>query len=118
MAELPDVGSIDSLLEEKSLQRKLLSLSEKDRDRYFKDQFSLLQKFPTKGSGMTTLLSMKGLQLQNLQQEIKNLSKNKESLQSLDAEIDSLRNEKQMMQMNFADGGLVELPNVKPIYKV
>ena len=115
MAELPDVGSIDTLLEEKALQKKLLSLSEKDRDKYFKDQFSLLQKFPSKGSGMKELLSMKGLQLQSLQQKIKNLSRNKESLKNLDAEIDLLLNEKRMMQMNFAEGDVVELPDVGSI---
>ena len=115
MAELPDVGSIDTLLEEKALQKKLLSLSEKDRDKYFKDKFSLLQKFPSKGSGMKELLSMKGLQLQSLQQKIKNLSRNKESLKNLDAEIDLLLNEKRMMQMNFAEGDVVELPDVGSI---
>ena len=115
MAELPDVGSIDTLLEEKALQKKLLSLPKKDRDKYFKDQFSLLQKFPSKGSGMKELLSMKGLQLQSLQQKIKNLSRNKESLKNLDAEIDLLLNEKRMMQMNFAEGDVVELPDVGSI---
>lgn len=126
LAELPDVGSIDTLLKEKALQKKLLSLSEKERRKYFKDRRRQLEKYqeffdnkPIMGRSQSDLAIMLAAdRLRDLDLLTRKTNKKRPNIETLESEIQNLRNEKQMMQMNFADGGLVELPNVKPIYKV
>ena len=123
MAELPDVGSINTLLEEKALQKKLLSLSEKERRKYFEDRRRQLKKYQEffdnkplmnkSQSGLAIMLAAD--RLRDLDLLTRTTNKNRPTIESLESEIQNLRNEKRMMQMNFAEGDVVELPDVGSI---
>ena len=123
VAELPDVGSIDTLLEEKALQKKLLSLSEKERRKYFEDRRRQLKKYQEffdnkplmnkSQSGLAIMLAAD--RLRDLDLLTRKTNKNRPTIESLESEIQNLRNEKRMMQMNFAEGDVVELPDVGSI---
>jgi ribosomal protein S30 len=123
MAELPDVGSIDTLLEEKALQKKLLSLSEKERRKYFEDRRRQLKKYQEffdnkplmnkSQSGLAIMLAAD--RLRDLDLLTRTTNKNRPTIESLESEIQNLRNEKRMVEMNFAEGDVVELPDVGSI---
>jgi hypothetical protein len=123
MAELPDVGSINTLLEEKALQKKLLSLSEKERRKYFEDRRRQLKKYQEffdnkplmnkSQSGLAIMLAAD--RLRDLDLLTRTTNKNRPTIESLESEIQNLRNEKRMVEMNFAEGDVVELPDVGSI---
>ena len=123
MAELPNIGSINTLLEEKALQKKLLSLSEKERRKYFEDRRRQLKKYQEffdnkplmnkSQSGLAIMLAAD--RLRDLDLLTRTTNKNRPTIESLESEIQNLRNEKRMMQMNFAEGDVVELPDVGSI---
>ena len=124
MAELPDVGSIDTLLKEKALQKKLLSLSEKERRKYFEDRKRQLRRYqeflynqPIIGgrSQGDLAIELAANRLLDLDLLTRKTNKNRPTIESLESEIQNLRNEKRMMEMNFAEGDVVELPDVGSI---
>ena len=106
-------ANIDNLLEEKLLQRKLLSMPEKDRRRYIRnekrraeDLRTFVNQLPSMNRRRQLLASDVHIaKMENLDFLTSKANKNRQSIESLDSEIENLLNEKRMMQMNFAGGG-------------
>jgi len=123
MAELPDVDSIDTLIEQKVLQRKLLSIPEKERRRYIRNEKRKAEDLRTFVNQLPSMNRRRQLlasdihiaKMENLDFLTSKANKNRQSIESLDSEIKNLLNEKRMMQMNFAEGDVVELPDVGSI---
>ena len=104
---------INSLLKTKTEQRKLLTLSEKDRRKYLKNKERQLEKFqellysrPSMNKSQQDIaLMLAADRLRDLDLTTRETNKNKPTIESLDSEIQRLRTEKQMQQLNFANGG-------------
>ena len=106
-------ANIDSLLNFKNEQRKLLSFSEKDRRKYLRNKERELRKVQELLYSRPSLmksqqdisLMLAANRLRDLDLTTRETNKNKPTIESLDSEIKNLLNEKRMMQMNFASGG-------------
>jgi hypothetical protein len=106
-------ANIDNLLEEKLLQRKLLSMPEKDRRRYIRNEKRRAEDLRTFVNQLPSMNRRRQLlasdihiaKMENLDFLTSKANKNRQSIESLDSEIENLLNEKRMMQMNFAGGG-------------
>ena len=104
---------INSLLKTKTEQRKLSTLSEKDRRKYLKNKERQLEKFqellysrPSMNRSQQDIaLMLAADRLRDLDLTTRETNKNKPTIESLDSEIQKLRTEKQMQQLNFANGG-------------
>jgi len=104
---------INSLLKTKTEQRKLSTLSEKDRRKYLKNKERQLEKFqellysrPSMNRSQQDIaLMLAADRLRDLDLTTRETNKNKPTIESLDSEIQRLRTEKQMQQLNFANGG-------------
>jgi len=104
---------INSLLKTKTEQRKLSTLSEKDRRKYLKNKERQLEKFqellysrPSMNKSQQDIaLMLAADRLRDLDLTTRETNKNKPTIESLDSEIQRLRTEKQMQQLNFANGG-------------
>ena len=104
---------INSLLETKTEQRKLLTLSEKERRKYLRNKERQLRKFqellysrPSMNKSQQDIaLMLAADRLRDLDLTTRKTNKNRPTIESLDSEIQRIRTEKQMQQLNFANGG-------------
>ena len=104
---------INSLLETKTEQRKLLTLSEKERRKYLRNKERQLRKFqellysrPSMNKSQQDIaLMLAADKLRDLDLTTRETNKNRPTIESLDSKIQRTRTEKQMQQLNFANGG-------------
>tara|TARA_R100001132_G_scaffold25088_1_gene24938 strand:- start:689 stop:1108 length:420 start_codon:yes stop_codon:yes gene_type:complete len=118
-AQESSAAQLETLFDDKALQKKILLMSDKERNEFFEKQYKALEKIPlySHQSHLRYGLSTYADKLRDLDLRTRRTIDKKgkvyphsnkyQSIESLDEDIKRLRNEQQQTQLGFEGGGFI-----------